>query len=42
MATYREITYLILDELKTNSDDSFFEREHVLFLMDKYRAFLLK
>lgn len=42
MATYKEIVYMILDELKINSDDSYIEEEHVLFLMDKYRALLLK
>lgn len=33
---------MVLDELKINSDDSHFEEEHVMFLLDKYRAFLLK
>ena len=42
MATYKELTYLILDELKFHSDDSSFTEEHVLFLLDKYRSFLLK
>ena len=41
MATYKELTYLILDELKFHSDDSSFTEEHVLFLLDKYRALLL-
>lgn len=42
MAQYKEIIYMVLDELKTISDDRYFEEEHILFLMDKYRAFLLK
>lgn len=42
MATYKELTYLVLDELKLHSDDSSFTEEHVLFLLDKYRTFLLK
>lgn len=42
MSTYREVAYLILDEVKINSDDSYFEIEHVLFLMTKYRSLLLK
>lgn len=42
MTTYREIVYLVLDELKINSDDSYFTEEHVAFLADKYRAFILK
>lgn len=42
MATYKELTYMVLDELKLISDDSHFQEEHVLFLLDKYRSFLLK
>jgi len=33
---------MVLDELKLISDDSHFKEEHVLFLLDKYRIFLLK
>lgn len=40
--TYREIVYLCLDELKGMSDDFSFNEDHVMFLCDKYRAFLLK
>lgn len=42
MTTYRELVNLVLDELKLISDDSTFQPEHVLFLLDKYRGFLLK
>ena len=42
MAKYKEIVYMCLDELKLISDDSHFTEEHVLFLADKYRAFLIK
>ena len=42
MSTYRELTSLVLDELKYVSDDSHFVEEHVVFLLDKYRAFILK
>lgn len=42
MATYKEIVYLCLDELKLISDDSHFVEEHVLFLADKYRGLLIK
>lgn len=42
MSTYRELTYQVLDSLKLVSDDSHFVEEHVLFLLDKYRCFLLK
>lgn len=42
MNTYSQVCYLILDELKLTSDDSLYNEEHVLFLLNKYRAFLLK
>ena len=40
--TYREIVYSILDLLKQSSDDSFYTEEHVLFLVSKMRAAILK
>lgn len=42
MSTYKHLVYLVLDELKLMSDDSFFTEDHVIFLLNKYRAFLLK
>lgn len=42
MSTYKELVYLVLDELKLISDDSTFTEDHVLFLLGKYRSFLLK
>lgn len=42
MSTYRELTSMILDELKLVSDDSHFVEEHIVFLLDKYRVFLIK
>lgn len=42
MSTYRDITYMVLDKLKLTSDDSYFEEEHVVYLIDKYREILLK
>lgn len=42
MNTYKELTYMVLDELKLYSDDASYTEEHVMFLLDKYRAFLLK
>lgn len=39
---YKEIVYMVLDELKINSDDSFFTEDHIIFLASKYRNFLLK
>ena len=40
--TYREIVYMILDEIKSVSDDAFFTEDHVIFLAGKLRTFLLK
>ena len=42
MSTIREITYLILDELKLSSDDSTFTENHIIYLINNYRALLLK
>lgn len=42
MRTYRQLIYLVLDELKLMSDDSSFTEDHIIFLLNKYRAFLLK
>ena len=40
--TFRELTYLVLDEVKQLSDDAYFTEDHVIFLLSKYRSFLLK
>ena len=40
--TYREIVYACLDSLKVVSDDSYITVEHVLFLVSKIRALILK
>ena len=42
MTTYKELVNIVLDVLKMNSDDSFYQEEHVLFLLDKYRGLILK
>lgn len=42
MSTYKELTYMILDELKLYSDDALYTEEHIMFLLGKYRTFLLK
>lgn len=42
MATYNELIYMVLDELKIDSDDSYFTEDHVMFLLTKYRSLLLK
>jgi hypothetical protein len=41
MSTYRELIYLVSDEIKTNSDDSIITEEHIKFLLQKYRAYLI-
>lgn len=42
MSTYKELTHIVLDELKLSSDDAQFTEDHIIFLLDKYRVFLLK
>ena len=42
MSTYKELIYMVLDELKLSSDDAQFTEDHVMFLLNKYRTFLLK
>ena len=42
MSTYKELVYMVLDELKLNSDDALYTEDHVIFLLKNYRAFLLK
>jgi hypothetical protein len=41
-ATYEQVAYMVYDELKLGSDDSYFNIDHVLFLMNNYRALILK
>lgn len=42
MKTYREVVYLILDSLKEITDDSYWEEEHIVFQINKYRSLLFK
>lgn len=42
MATYREIVYMALDELKLFSGDSYYTPEHLIFLAGHYRSLLLE
>lgn len=37
-----ELCYMVLDLLKVTSDDSFYVEGHVIFLLKKYRSFLIK
>lgn len=40
--TYREVVYMCIDEIKGMSDDATYSEESVIFLINKYRMFLLK
>jgi hypothetical protein len=42
MTTYREAIYMCLDLLKGMSDDFTYTEEHIAYLLDKFRAVLLK
>ena len=42
MSTYKERIYMCLDELKLYSDDALYTEEHIMFLLGKYRTFLIK
>ena len=42
MSTYRHVVYMVLDYLKLASDDSYYTEDHVAFLLNKFRAFVLK
>lgn len=42
MNTYKQLVYMIADELKLASDDSYFTNDHIVYLLNKYRTFLLK
>lgn len=42
MATLREIVYMVNDELKLDSNDSFYTPDHFEFMADKFRALLLE
>lgn len=40
--TYGEIVYMCLDEIKAMSDDSYVTEDHIVFLISKYRSYLLR
>ena len=42
MATFGEIIYSVLDILKERADDAYYTEEHIIFLANKMRAFLLE
>lgn len=42
MASFREITYIVLDEIKASNGDSNITEDHVIFLANQYRLFLIE
>ena len=42
MTTYREAIYMCLDLIKASSDDFSYTEDHVAYLLDKFRALILK
>lgn len=42
MTKYKELVAFILDSIRAVSDDAFITEDHVLFLLNKYRSYLLK
>ena len=42
MATFRQIVYTVLDEIKSVNGDSYITEEHIIFLANQYRLFLLQ
>lgn len=40
MRNYRDMVYIVFDELKIFSDDSVWESEHIVQLLNKYRTLL--
>lgn len=42
MSTFREILFMIQDECKFDTDDSYYTHEHILYLMQRYRSLLFQ
>ena len=42
MSTYRELVYMVLDELKEHSDDAYYTEDHIIYLANNYRAAILE
>lgn len=40
--TLRELVFMCMDEVKLNSDDAYYTEDHIVFLLNKYRSFVLK
>lgn len=39
---WKEVIYMVIDELKLHSDDAIYTEDHIMFLLKNYRVFLLK
>lgn len=39
---YNELVYMVLDRLKLSTDDTYYTHDHILFMLNTYRTFLLK
>lgn len=42
MSTFKELIYLVSDEMKNISDDSIINLDHIAFVLDKHRASVMK
>lgn len=42
MNTYKEVVYMILDELKLFSDDAVYTEDHIVYMASKCRSYILK
>lgn len=42
MITVRELIYMVIDELKVLSDDSYYTEDHIKFLLSQFRAYILR
>ena len=42
MYTYNHVVYMIMDYLKLSSDDAYYTPDHIMFLANKFRAYVLK
>lgn len=42
MNTYGQMIYMVRDLLKISSDDSYITSQHILFMLEKFRAYVLK
>lgn len=40
--TLRELVFMCMDEVKLNSNDSYYTEDHIAFLLSKYRSLVLK